>query len=142
VDQPGTYHGQCAEFCGIQHAHMGFAVIAEPEDQFEAWERQQVAPARDPTTPDENRGQQVFLTHACIMCHTIRGTDAGSHVGPDLTHIGSRKMIAAEILPNTRGTLAGWISDPQVIKPGSHMIPNPMQPDDLQALITYLQSLQ
>jgi cytochrome c oxidase subunit 2 len=142
VDEPGTYHGQCAEFCGLQHAHMGFSVIAEPEGQFEAWEKQQIAPARDPTTPVEARGQQVFLTHACVMCHTIRGTEAGSRVGPDLTHVASRKMIAAETLPNTRGALAGWISDPQVIKPGTRMIPNPMQPEDLQALITYLESLQ
>lgn len=142
VDKPGIYHGQCAEFCGLQHAHMGFSVIAEPEDQFEAWEKEQIAPARDPTTPDQLRGRQVFLTHACVMCHTIRGTDAGSRVGPDLTHIASRKMIAAETLPNTRGDLAGWISDPQVIKPGTLMVPNPMQPDDLQALITYLGSLQ
>ncbi|HEY1464814.1 MAG TPA: cytochrome c oxidase subunit II [Terriglobales bacterium] len=142
VDKPGSYHGQCAEFCGLQHAHMGFAVIAEPEDQFEEWERQQIAPARDPSTPEELRGRQVFLTHACVMCHTLRGTDAASRVGPDLTHIASRKMIAAETLPNTRGALAGWISDPQIIKPGNRMTPNPMQPDDLQDLITYLGSLQ
>jgi cytochrome c oxidase subunit II len=142
LNKPGIYRGQCAEFCGLQHAHMGFAVIAEPEDQFEAWEKQQVAPGRDPSTPDEIRGREVFLTHDCIMCHTIRGTDAGSRVGPDLTHIGSRNMLAAETLPNTRGALAGWISDPQRIKPGNRMTANPMQPDDLQALITYLESLQ
>jgi cytochrome c oxidase subunit 2 len=76
------------------------------------------------------------------MCHTIRGTDAASHVGPDLTHIASRAMIAAESLPNTRGALAGWIVDPQRIKPGNQMPPNPLQPDDLQALITYLQTLK
>jgi len=142
VDKPGIYHGQCAEFCGLQHAHMGFSVVAEPEDQFAAWQNQQVAPAREPTTAEEIRGRTVFLTHACVMCHTIRGTDAGSRVGPDLTHMGSRRMIAAETLPNTRGALAGWILDPQRIKPGSRMTPNPMRPDDLQDLITYLESLQ
>ncbi|MBW8834910.1 MAG: c-type cytochrome, partial [Burkholderia sp.] len=80
--------------------------------------------------------------HACIMCHTIRGTDAGSKMGPDLTHLASRKMIAAETLPNTPGALAGWIIDPQRIKPGNRMAPNPLEPDDLQALIAYLQTLQ
>ncbi len=142
VDQPGTYHGQCAEFCGLQHAHMGFSVVAEPVDQFQAWQQQQLKAAAEPSTSEAVRGRDVFLTHACLMCHTIRGTDAGSHVGPDLTHIAGRKMIAAETLPNTAGALAGWIVDPQRIKPGTRMSPNPLAPDDLQALIVYLRSLQ
>jgi cytochrome c oxidase subunit II len=142
IDKAGTYHGQCAEFCGLQHAHMGFSIVAEDESQFEAWEAQQLKPAADPSDPEAARGKQVFLTHACLMCHTIRGTDAGSRTGPDLTHLASRKMIAAETLPNTRGALAGWIIDPQRIKPGNRMAPNPLAPDDLQALITYLQTLQ
>jgi cytochrome c oxidase subunit 2 len=142
VDQPGTYHGQCAEFCGLQHAHMGFSVVAEPVDQFQAWQQQQLKQAAEPSTSEAVRGRGVFLTHACLMCHTIRGTDAGSHVGPDLTHIAGRKMIAAETLPNTAGSLAGWIVDPQRIKPGTRMSPNPLAPDDLQALIVYLRSLQ
>ncbi len=142
VDQPGTYHGQCAEFCGLQHAHMGFSVIAESDDQFQAWEQQQLKSASDPTDPEAVRGRAVFLTHTCLMCHTIRGTDAGSRVGPDLTHVASRNMIAAETLPNTAGALAGWILDPQRIKPGTKMSPNPLPADDLQALITYLRSLQ
>jgi cytochrome c oxidase subunit II len=142
VDQPGTYHGQCAEFCGLQHAHMGFSVVAEPVDQFQAWQQQQLKAAAEPLTSEAVRGRDVFLTHACLMCHTIRGTDAGSHVGPDLTHIAGRNMIAAETLPNTAGALAGWIVDPQRIKPGTRMSPNPLAPDDLQALIVYLRSLQ
>jgi len=142
VDQPGTYHGQCAEFCGLQHAHMGFSVVAEPVDQFQAWQQQQLKAAAEPSTSEAVRGRDVFLTHACLMCHTIRGTDAGSHVGPDLTHIAGRNMIAAETLPNTAGALAGWIVDPQRIKPGTRMSPNPLAPDDLQALIVYLRSLQ
>ena len=89
-----------------------------------------------------SRAAQVFLTHACLMCHTIRGTDAGSRLGPDLTHVASRNMIAAETLPNTAGALAGWIVDPQRIKPGTQMSPNPLAPDDLQAVVAYLQSLQ
>jgi cytochrome c oxidase subunit II len=142
VDHEGTYRGQCAEFCGLQHAHMGFSIIAEPMDDFQAWQQQQLKPAAEPANADANRGREVFLTHACVMCHTIRGTDAGSRVGPDLTHIASRKMIAAETLPNTAGTLAGWVVDPQRIKPGTKMSPNPLAPDDLQAVVVYLQSLQ
>jgi cytochrome c oxidase subunit 2 len=142
VDKPGIYHGQCAEFCGLQHAHMGFSIIAEPLEIFQAWKQQQLKSAAEPSTPEAAKGREVFLTHACIMCHTIRGTDAGSHVGPDLTHVASRNMIAAETLPNTTGALAGWILDPQSIKPGTKMSPNPLAPDDLQALITYVQTLQ
>ena len=142
VDQPGVYHGQCAEFCGLQHAHMGFSIVAEHDDAFQAWKAQQLKPAKEPTDPEAVHGREVFLTHACIMCHTVRGTDAGSRVGPDLTHLASRAMLAAETLPNTRGAMAGWIVDPQRVKPGNQMPPNPLQPDDLQALITYLQTLQ
>ena len=142
VDKPGIYRGQCAEFCGLQHAHMGFSIIAESPEQFAQWQQNQVKPAGDPTDPEAQRGKQVFLTHACIMCHTVRGTDAGSRFGPDLTHLASRQMIAAETLPNTRGAVAGWIVDPQRIKPGTQMSPNPLAPDDLQAVITYLQTLQ
>jgi cytochrome c oxidase subunit 2 len=121
---------------------MGFSIIAESVDQFQAWEQQQLKPAVEPTSEEASRGRAVFLTRACLMCHTIRGTDAGSRVGPDLTHIASRKMIGAETLPNTAGALGGWIVDPQRIKPGVRMPPNPLGTDDLQALITYLQSLQ
>jgi cytochrome c oxidase subunit 2 len=141
IDQPGIYHGQCAEFCGLQHAHMGFSIVAEPPDQFQAWQQQQLKSAIEPSTSEAIHGRQVFLTHACLMCHTIRGTDAGSRLGPDLTHVASRNMIAAETLPNTAGALAGWVVDPQRIKPGTKMSPNPLTPDDLQAVVAYLQSL-
>jgi cytochrome c oxidase subunit II len=142
IDKPGTYHGQCAEFCGLQHAHMGFSIIAESDDQFQAWQQQQLKPAPEPADQEAARGKEVFMTHTCLMCHTIRGTDAGSRTGPDLTHLASRKMIAAETLPNTPGALAGWILDPQRIKPGNRMTPNALAPDDLQALLKYLQQLQ
>ena len=141
IDKPGTYHGQCAEFCGLQHAHMGFSIVAESVNEFQAWQQQQLRPAADPSNAEAIRGREVFLTHACLMCHTIRGTDAGSRLGPDLTHVASRNMIAAETLPNTVGALAGWIVDPQQIKPGTQMSPNPLSGDDLQAVVTYLQSL-
>ena len=89
-----------------------------------------------------SRGREVFLTGTCAMCHSIEGTSAGSHVGPDLTHLASRRTIAAGTLPNTRGALAGWIVDPQRIKPGAHMPPNQLKPQELDALLTYLQSLK
>jgi cytochrome c oxidase subunit 2 len=142
VDNPGIYHGQCAEFCGEQHAHMGFEVVAESEDNFDAWLSQQRKPAADPTDAATLRGREVFLTHACVVCHTIRGTDAGAKTGPDLTHLASRRMIAAATLSNAPGSLGGWISDPQRIKPGVRMPANPLPADDLQALITYLRSLE
>jgi cytochrome c oxidase subunit 2 len=121
---------------------MGFSVIAQSVEDFQAWQQQQLKPAVEPSNDETSRGRAVFLTHACLMCHTIRGTDAGSRFGPDLTHIASRNMIAAETLPNTRGALAGWILDPQRIKPGAEMAPNSLSPDDLQALLAYLQTLQ
>jgi cytochrome c oxidase subunit II len=142
IDQPGTYRGQCAEFCGLQHAHMGFSVIAESVDEFQQWQQEQLQPAAAPVSEEISRGREVFLTHSCLMCHTIRGTDAGSRFGPDLTHVASRNMIAAETLPNTPGALAGWILDPQRIKPGTEMSPNALSPDDLQFLVAYLRSLQ
>jgi cytochrome c oxidase subunit 2 len=141
IDSPGIYHGQCAEFCGLQHAHMGFLIIAESPDQFLTWQQQQLASAKDPADEAATRGRQVFLTHSCVMCHTISGTDAGSRFGPDLTHLASRHTIAAGTLPNTSGALAGWILDPQRLKPGTQMPPNALNGDELQVLVAYLQSL-
>jgi cytochrome c oxidase subunit 2 len=89
-----------------------------------------------------SRGQQVFLSHTCVMCHSIRGTDAGSKNGPDLTHIASRSTLAAGTIPNNRGYLAGWILDSQHIKPGNRMPQNPMASDDFQDLLAYMETLQ
>jgi cytochrome c oxidase subunit 2 len=142
ADRPGAFRGQCAEFCGLQHANMGLLVVAEPPAEFEAWRRAQVAPARVPHTPDEVRGQAAFTSLPCALCHSIRGTPAGGRTGPDLTHLATRRTIAAGTLPNTRGHLAGWIVDPQGIKPGNAMPQSLLEPDDLQALVSYLGSLQ
>jgi cytochrome c oxidase subunit 2 len=138
----GRYRGQCAEFCGLQHAHMALWVVAEPEEAFERWMKAQLEPAPDPVTPTERQGQQVFLGNACILCHTIRGTPAQGQVAPDLTHIASRLTIAAGTLPNNRGNLAGWIADPQSIKPGNHMATVPLPAGDMQPLLDYLESLK
>jgi cytochrome c oxidase subunit 2 len=142
ADQAGTYRGQCAEFCGYQHAHMAFVVVAEPMDKFLAWIGHQRQPASEPETDAERRGRDVFLQTTCVMCHTVRGTIAGARLGPELTHVGSRMTIAAGTLPNTRGHLGGWVSDAQAVKPGSRMPPNVLQPDDLQAVLSYLRSLR
>lgn len=142
VDKPGTYRGQCAEFCGMQHAKMGFYLVAESNDDFQKWQQQQIKPAMDPQNAAQLEGRQVFLRSTCVMCHTIRGTIAGSRVGPDLTHIASRLTIGAATLPNNIGNLAGWIEDSQHIKPGNRMPPNPLSGDDLNALLAYLTNLQ
>lgn len=142
ADTPGVYRGQCAEFCGYAHAKMAFLVIAEPPDSFATWLVAQRDSARTPTDSLARRGQEVFLGGPCVMCHSIRGTPAGSRVGPDLTHLASRRTIAAGALPNRRGHLAGWIVDPQSIKPGSYMPPNDLEPDELEALLAYLETLK
>ena len=142
ADHPSPYRGQCAEFCGLQHAHMAIWVIAEPQDKFNAWMRNQLQPAAAPSTPEQQQGQKVFLNHECIFCHQIRGTTAGGQSAPDLTHFGSRPGIAANTLPNNRGNLAGWILDPQSVKPGNHMATVPLSSSDIHPLIEYLESLK
>jgi cytochrome c oxidase subunit 2 len=142
ADSAGVYRGQCAEFCGQQHAKMGFLVIAEPPDSFAGWLARQRDTALTPTDDLTRKGQEVFLGSTCAMCHTISGTPAGSHIGPDLTHLASRRTIAAGTLANTRGNLAGWIVNPQQIKPGTQMPPNQLEPADLQALLAYLETLK
>jgi cytochrome c oxidase subunit II len=142
ADKPGTYYGQCAEFCGYQHAHMRFVVTAEPKEQFNNWLEAQRKSAVEPDTDSEKRGLQVFLSSTCVMCHSIQGTPARATVGPDLTHLASRPMIAAASRPNARGHLAGWILDAQHIKPGAHMPRQNFSPEELQSLLDYLQHLK
>jgi cytochrome c oxidase subunit 2 len=142
ADTAGTYRGQCAEFCGHQHAKMALFIIAEPLEQYRRWVETQRDTASTPTDPLAARGRELFLTGTCAMCHAIEGTSAGARAGPDLTHLASRRTIAAGTLPNTRGNLAAWIVDPQRIKPGAKMPPNLLRPNDLDALLTYLQSLR
>jgi len=142
ADHPGRFRGQCAEFCGQQHAHMALWVVAESEQDFEHWAEAQRQPAVTPSDPVKQRGQQVFLNNACVFCHAITGTPANGQVGPDLTHFGSRISIAAGTLPNTKGNLGGWISDPQNIKPGNHMATVALKSDDIDPLLDYLESLK
>jgi cytochrome c oxidase subunit 2 len=142
ADTPGVYRAQCAEYCGHQHAKMALFVVAESEERFQEWLRRERALAAPPIDSITRRGQDVFLQGTCVMCHAIKGTPAGSRIGPDLTHLASRLTIGAGTLPNTRGNLAGWITDPQTIKPGVRMPPNALTPSDLQALLAYLETLR
>lgn len=142
VRKPGTYRQQCAEFCGLQHAHMAMLVVAEPEAAFAAWRAAQLAEARPPDDPEQAAGRQVFVGKACAACHTIRGTPAAGTLGPDLTHVAARQYIAAGMLPTTRGALAAWIADPQTIKPGNNMPMVPLTSNQLNAVAAYLAGLK
>jgi cytochrome c oxidase subunit 2 len=138
----GVYRGQCAEYCGLQHAHMALYVIAQPEGQFRQWLAAQAQPAQPPRDSLEAAGLAVFERSACAACHTIRDTATVGKLGPDLTHLASRRTIGAGLLPNTRGNLAGWIANSQALKPGNLMPPMNVPPKDLQVLITYLEGLR
>jgi cytochrome c oxidase subunit 2 len=138
ADRAGTYPGQCAEFCGLQHAHMEIRVIAESKQRFRRWLANEAAPAAVNTS----RGARVFMREACSGCHQIRGTNARGQVGPDLTHFGSRTMIGAGVLPNDREHLREWIRDPQHSKPGNRMPGLKLSDADLRALVAYLEGLK
>jgi cytochrome c oxidase subunit II len=142
ADRPGRFRGQCAEFCGLQHAHMALWVVADSKDQFEAWMTNQLQPAPEPSDRIRARGKEVFLNSSCVLCHAIEGTSATAQVGPDLTHFASRLTIAAGTLANNMGNVAGWIADPQNIKPGTHMATVSIKPGDMQPLLEYLESLR
>ena len=143
ADQPGVYRGQCAEFCGLEHAMMGLLVIAEPQAKYDVWIASQRQPAAEPTDAVAVRGKQVFQSSSCAMCHAITGADfAGAQHAPDLTHVGSRQTLASGTLKHTPQEMAAWIRDPQVFKPGTSMPATPLSQDDLQAVVAYLGSLK
>ncbi|HEX2139442.1 MAG TPA: cytochrome c oxidase subunit II [Woeseiaceae bacterium] len=142
ADAPGVFRGECAEFCGHQHANMALYVIAHPVEEFDRWYAQQLLPAPPPADAHAEAGQRVFLSKPCIVCHTIRGTPAGGRAAPDLTHLASRRTLAAGTLPNTREHLAGWVLDPHSAKPGVRMPQNRLSRNELDALLTYLEGLR
>jgi cytochrome c oxidase subunit 2 len=142
ADAPGVYRAQCAEYCGLQHAHMALVVVADMPDTFERWLTANRASAVQPTTPAEQHGEQVFERGPCAMCHNITGTSAGGRTAPDLTHIASRSTIGAGTLPNAPGNLAGWIADPQHIKPGNRMPATGLSDQELLDVVAYLESLK
>jgi cytochrome c oxidase subunit 2 len=138
----GVFRGVCSQFCGIEHARMHVLVRAMPPASFAAWLNEAAQPAQAPQQSSAIEGRTVFLSHSCAYCHMIAGTPASGQVGPDLTHVASRLTLAAGMLPNTRGNLAGWISDPQSQKPGVNMPRTELNGRDLQALINYLRILR
>jgi cytochrome c oxidase subunit 2 len=142
ADQPGVYRGQCAEFCGYQHAQMAFAVFALQPADYEAWAAKERAPASPPATPELQHGQQVFMNTTCVMCHNIGGTDATARKAPDLTHFGSRTTIASGALFHSPEQLAQWIADPAKFKPGANMPGHTFSAEDLHDLVAYLESLK
>jgi cytochrome c oxidase subunit II len=140
--KPGVFRGECAEYCGLEHARMNFVVVAQTAADFDAWVVRHQVPPSGPSDQQEATGQMIFQREPCAGCHTIRGTTADGTIGPDLTDIGSRLALGANTVPNTEGYLSGWIVDSQTIKPGNLMPPIPMNANDLHALIVYLRSLK
>jgi cytochrome c oxidase subunit 2 len=142
AQQPGISRGICAEFCGLQHAHMQFLVIPQTEEEFDAWVENQQRPAREPSTVLQQRGKGFFLGKTCVACHTIQGTPAIGKVGPDLTHLASRRTLAGAMIENNLGNLTAWVSSPQSIKPGNNMPEFDFEPGELEPLVAYLNSLK
>jgi cytochrome c oxidase subunit 2 len=138
--ETGVYLGQCAQYCGTQHAKMLLSVYVQSREDFERWIREQREPAVVADTVSE--GRRVFETTACINCHSLAGTMATGRFGPDLTHLMSRETIAAGAALNTPENLRLWIRNPDAIKPGSLMPAMQLNDRDLDALTAYLETLR
>ena len=134
----GSYEGQCAEFCGVEHAWMRLRVVAQSQAEFDSWLAAQAVPA----VTQGGDGERVFLSNICVNCHTVRGTAAAGTAGPDLTHVASRATIGAGVLPNDVARMRAWLADPQRYKPGSLMPRVPLSDADLDALAAYLGALK
>jgi cytochrome c oxidase subunit 2 len=143
ADKPGTYIGQCSEFCGTQHAWMRILVVAEGPTQFEQWQQTQLRPAQAPTSSAAVKGLEVFRTSTCINCHAINGVvGANSRVAPDLTHVASRRQLGAGILQNTPANMRLWLKSPQHIKLGALMPDFSFTDEQLDQLSEYLSTLR
>jgi cytochrome c oxidase subunit 2 len=138
----GIYRGQCAEFCGVQHAHMALVVNVDSYADFIKWWDRQMQPAPPPNNPLALAGYNIVTTRQCASCHAITGTPAGGTIAPDLTHLAGRRTIAAGTLPMGKANLYGWIADPQGIKPGSKMPVVGLEPNELHAVVAYLETLK
>jgi cytochrome c oxidase subunit 2 len=138
----GVFRGQCAEFCGAQHAHMALVVVVDSAADFIAWRDRQLQPAPAPTSPLALAGFRYVTTRQCAQCHTIAGTPARGRTGPDLTHLASRSSIAAGTLPMGKANLYGWVANPQALKPGTGMPATGIEPNDLHAVVAYLETLK
>jgi cytochrome c oxidase subunit 2 len=141
AQDPGVYRGQCTEYCGLQHAKMGLLAVAQPQDEFDEWWNNQVEGAKTPESQIAQQGESEFVGH-CGICHTVRGTRAGGRVGPDLSHLMTRRTIASGTLPNTIGYLSGWIVDPQHVKPGNYMPNLDLSGPQLTRIRAFLETLR
>jgi len=138
----GIFRGQCAEFCGVEHAKMNLVVVVEPYPEFIKWWEHQLQPAPAPRTPLALAGYSYVTTGPCSSCHNIGGTPASGQIAPDLTHLASRKSLAAGSMPMSKGNLYGWVGDPQSLKPGNKMPTIGLEPDQLHAVVAYLETLK
>jgi len=142
AERPGVYRGQCAEFCGLQHAHMALEVVAQEPEAYRQWLESQRRSAVVSEDAAVLAGRDVFMRKPCAACHTIRGTEAKGTSGPDLTHVASRRLLAAGVLQNSTGSLAAWIADPQTVKPGNNMPLVPMTSEELLQVTAFLETLR
>lgn len=142
ADEPGIYRGMCTEYCGLQHAKMHFIVEALEPDEFDEWLAQRQDPPPEPQEAVARDGREVFEDAQCIRCHTVEGVSSETDLGPDLTDFGARYTIGAGIESNDSDVLADWIRDPHNLKPGVHMPPAGLDEEQLDALVTYLESLE
>lgn len=143
ADRPGTYIGQCGEYCGMQHAHMRLVVVAQPRTEYLAWLDAQAQPAKAPEESQALQGRDIFMNNACVLCHTVRGTPARGKVGPELTHLASRNRIAGGMMRNNTANLMAWVTHAQSLKPGSQMPDlTAFTGEELHALVAYLQTLE
>lgn len=146
ADSVGRYTGQCAEFCGLSHALMKMELVVDSEEDFDAWVEVQTRPSPSlqdsvlPTVAEE--GQALLMSKGCIACHRIDGTPAAGVLGPDLSHVGSRRTIAAGILENNRENMIRWLRDPKAVKPGTTMPTLDLTDEELRTLADYLGSLE
>jgi cytochrome c oxidase subunit II len=142
ADKPGTYIGQCAEFCGTAHAWMRIVAIAQSPADYAAWLQQQAQPAKEPTSGAAAAGYQLFMNGTCRNCHAIAGTPAGSDIGPNLTHFASRTILGGGVLTNTPANLRAWLTDPQAVKPGNNMPDFYLNSQQVSLLAAYLETLK
>ncbi len=143
AEREGVYRGQCAEYCGGPHALMAFEVVALPQGEYDAWLASEAAPARAPSSEQERHGQSLFIAAGCGGCHAVRGTLAAGTIGPDLTHIGSRRSVGIDTLPLNAENITRFIANGQHVKPGNRMPEfRILSADEHAALATYLLSLR
>jgi len=141
AEMPGRYWGQCAEYCGDQHAHMAFEVVADTPSAFAQWRARQLQTAPPPVTPEQKHGL-ALVEYRCGLCHAVAGTNAQAVIAPDLTHLMSRRTIAAGMLQTDPAIIAGWVEDAPSLKPGTLMPAQHLSGDQLNDVLAYLETLK